>query len=340
MGFLSAIGGIVGNLVAPGIGGAIGGALGGLGDSAISGGSASDAASTQAQGANAGVALQKQIYEQNRQDQMPFYNTGVAANQQLAYLMGLNPSTSGTASGAPTGYTKMTGQEYATITNGKGGAVAPGSYSVANPGSPTGDTIYVPTQYVPQGFQSTVDKLAPGATPDLPPGSSAANGAFGSLSKPFSAADFVADPGYQFSVSEGEKALERSAAAKGGLMSGAALKAITEFGQGTAAQEYQQVYDRYNTNQTNLYNRLAGLSGTGQVAANNNAATGTNYANNAATGIQNAANYNASGQVANTNAWTTGLNSAVSGLSNYFGGNNGSTTTGNSSVNYGLGGLY
>jgi hypothetical protein len=43
--------------------------------------------------------------------------------------------------------------------------------------------------------------------------------------------EFKADPGYGFRFSEGQKALERNAAARGGFMSGAALKAATRFGQ-------------------------------------------------------------------------------------------------------------
>jgi len=42
---------------------------------------------------------------------------------------------------------------------------------------------------------------------------------------------FTADPGYAFRLSEGQKALERSAAARGGLLSGGTGKALQRFGQ-------------------------------------------------------------------------------------------------------------
>jgi hypothetical protein len=47
---------------------------------------------------------------------------------------------------------------------------------------------------------------------------------------PFGMAQFQADPGYGFRMSEGMKALERSAAARGGLLSGATLKGIQRSG--------------------------------------------------------------------------------------------------------------
>lgn len=58
------------------------------------------------------------------------------------------------------------------------------------------------------------------------------------------AADMEADPGYAFRKAEGEKALQRSAAAKGSLLGGGTLKALADYGQGLASQEYGQVYGR------------------------------------------------------------------------------------------------
>ena len=52
------------------------------------------------------------------------------------------------------------------------------------------------------------------------------------------------DPGYQFRLDEGRKALERSAAAQGTLRSGATLKGLMDYGQNTASQEYQRAYNR------------------------------------------------------------------------------------------------
>lgn len=57
--------------------------------------------------------------------------------------------------------------------------------------------------------------------------------------------EFQADPGYAFRLSEGMKALERSAAARGGLLSGGAGKAFQRYGQDLASQEYGNAFDRF-----------------------------------------------------------------------------------------------
>ncbi len=67
----------------------------------------------------------------------------------------------------------------------------------------------------------------------------------GEFDQPFTTARFEADPGYAFRLSEGQKALERQSAARGGLMSGSALKAATRFGQEMGSQEFQNAFNRY-----------------------------------------------------------------------------------------------
>lgn len=78
------------------------------------------------------------------------------------------------------------------------------------------------------------------------------------------------DPGYGFRLSEGLKALERGAAARGGLVSGAALKAAQRYGQDVASQEFGQAY-----------NRLAGLAQIGPSAAGVMNTLGQQYATGA-----------------------------------------------------------
>jgi hypothetical protein len=122
------------------------------------------------------------------------------------------------------------------------------------------------------------------------------------------------DPGYAFRLSEGQKALDRSAAARGGLISGGALKAATRYGQDMGSQEYQNAYNRaltgYNTDvsrENQLYNRQAALAGIGQTATNLVGQAGQNYANNAGNMITGGAAANAAGQVGMANAFTGGL---------------------------------
>ena len=92
------------------------------------------------------------------------------------------------------------------------------------------------------------------------------------LSQPgTNAAQFLQlDPGYAFRLSEGTKALDRQAAARGGLISGGALKAAQRYGQDYGSEEF-----------SNAYNRLAGLANLGPRAAGIMSDMGTNYAGQA-----------------------------------------------------------
>ena len=89
---------------------------------------------------------------------------------------------------------------------------------------------------------------------------------------PFGMPQFEADPGYQFRMSEGLKALERSAASRGILQSGGTLKDITRFGQDAASQEYQNAFNRYLTERQARLSPLEYRIGLGQAAASGQAA--------------------------------------------------------------------
>ena len=88
----------------------------------------------------------------------------------------------------------------------------------------------------------------------------------------FGMPQFQADPGYNFRMSEGVKALERSAAARGLLQSGSTLKDITRFGQDAASQEYQNAFQRYLTEREARMEPYRYLTGIGQAAAAGQAA--------------------------------------------------------------------
>ena len=93
------------------------------------------------------------------------------------------------------------------------------------------------------------------------------SGNYGELMHSFTNADFVKDPGYQFRMDEGAKGLEHSAAARGGLLSGAQAKAVSRYGQDYASNEFGNAYGRYTQDQGNRYNRLQGISQQGQSGA-------------------------------------------------------------------------
>ena len=141
----------------------------------------------------------------------------------------------------------------------------------------------------------------------------------------FGAGDYQADPGYAFRLAEGQKALDRQAAARGGLISGGALRAAQRYGQEMGSQEFGNAYNRaltgYNTDvarENQLYNRQAALSGIGQTATNLVGQAGQNYATGAGgalgtygTNVGNlitgAGAAQAAGQVGAANALTGGL---------------------------------
>lgn len=124
---------------------------------------------------------------------------------------------------------------------------------------------------------------------------------------PFSMNQFNADPGYSFRLSEGQKALERSAAARGGLISGGALKAATRFGQDMGSQEYMNAFNRYQTERAAKLQPLQSLAGVGQTTATNLGQAGQAMAAGVGDTMQSAAAARASGYVGGANALTSGL---------------------------------
>lgn len=136
-------------------------------------------------------------------------------------------------------------------------------------------------------------------------------GAGGKYAKDFSMADFQQDPGYAFRLSEGMKGLNATAAARGGLISGNALRAATQYGQDMGSQEYQNAYNRYQTNRSNQLNPLQSLMGASQTATNQMGQAGQNYANQAGEAYMGAGNARASGYVGSANAWQNALGGAT-----------------------------
>ena len=134
---------------------------------------------------------------------------------------------------------------------------------------------------------------------------------FGKYARDFGAADFQTDPGYAFRLSEGMKALDRTAASRGGLLSGATLKGAERFNQGLASDEYQRAYERYNTNRANQLNPLMGYAtgpGMSATAASSNAAQ--NFGTQTGQNLQDIGTARASGYLGSANALSGALNTA------------------------------
>jgi hypothetical protein len=112
---------------------------------------------------------------------------------------------------------------------------------------------------------------------------------------PFGMQQFTADPGYGFRLAEGQKALDRQAAARGGLISGGALKAATRYGQEMGSQEYTNAFNRYQTERQARLNPLQSLAGVGQTSVNQLGQAGQTMATNVGEAGMQAANARASG---------------------------------------------
>lgn len=141
---------------------------------------------------------------------------------------------------------------------------------------------------------------------------------YGSANKPFTYSDLTASPDYQFRLGEGLKALDRQAAMRGGLISGGAIKAAQTYGQDQASQEYNNAFNRYQTNRTNMLQPLGNLITSGQNAAANTGTAAANYGTTAGSNITSGAAAQAAGGVGTANALTGGVNQYL----NYSNNNN------------------
>lgn len=205
------------SFVAVGVGGAA--LVGGVAGAVISSNAAGNAADKQTSAANYATDLQKQEYDQTRQDQQPWRDAGSAALSQM--------------------------------------------------GDPSFSQTFNPTD------METVD------------------------------------PGYNFRMQQGQQALERSAAARGGLQSGGTMKAITQYGQDYASGEYQNAYNRFTNDQTNRFNRLSSIAGLGQTANAATAQAGQTYATAAGNNATGAANAQGAAGIASANAYGGAINGAL-----------------------------
>ena len=99
----------------------------------------------------------------------------------------------------------------------------------------------------------------------------------GSLNKSFTPADFLAnkDPGYEFQMQQGDQAIRNAATPTAGALAGSTLKDMMTFNQGLASTGYQNAFNRFQTQQNNIFGRLSGIAGMGQNAASNTGTAGT-----------------------------------------------------------------
>lgn len=292
------------------------------------------AAGAQSDAASASNAEARYEFDQNQQRMAPWLNTGKTALNALSWGLGLPGSNDpyGTG-GQPLDYNTWLSQQPG------GGAPAGGGIGNGNPtaapwrppmnvdgvpisrlglsgdGGP-GDIRGIRGANAPAGGNDAASRAAyaqyvANFKPTTPPPGSPG---YGDLNRDFTIADFNKDPGYQFRMDQGQQALERSAAARGGLLSGAAIKGALEYGQGFGSNEYSNAYNRFNADRTARFNRLSAVAGTGQTAATGLNAAGTDFANTYGSNLSAGANARAAGAVNTGNA----INSGLSSIGNFY----------------------
>lgn len=235
-----------------------------------------------------------------RQDQLPWTQAGGAGVTTLAKLLGLG--------GMKTREQILTELTRANSIFGeaKGGGY---TYSDGTRGS-------TPSKFKPGITAEQLQKQA-----DDIYGSQEADTENAPLLRKFTAEDMQADPVYQsgleFGLREGTGGINARALAGGGYDSGATLKALTRFGNDYGSTKANESYNRFNNDQSNVFNRLSGIAGTGQQAVNQVQAAGTNYANQTSAALMDGGNARASGIVGGANAWNNALGQGVNMYGNY-----------------------
>lgn len=254
--------------------------------------SAKDAGKQAAKASDKEIALQREIYNDQRNLQMPFYQGGLQAFDQYRALLGLGGSSSSLGGFSPQGSLQGPADWFGNTSG------AP----VANQQLYNGDPYYRQAWDEVQNYHG--GKYVPGSSRDAlqPHLQNVYSRLKGQSQQPAMTqqqafAQFRNTPGYQFGLDEGRNQVEASAAARGGLNSGATLKALQRYGNDYADQQGFTPY----------MNRLASLWGGAQTAGSNIGNYGSNFGQQAGSAMQNAGRARASSTYASGQAWGNAL---------------------------------
>lgn len=132
---------------------------------------------------------------------------------------------------------------------------------------------------------------------------------YGALTKQFTGANLQSDPGYQFTKEQGLAGIQNTAAARGGLYSGATLKALNKFNSGLADSTFNNAWNRDQQSKNQQANFLSNLAGLGSSITSGTQTMGQNMATNIGNNLMGAANVNAAAGMARGNMFANALNS-------------------------------
>ena len=296
MGLVAGAASAVGITMSAGTAAAVAGGVGGLASAAIGSKAAKKASRAQVAAADAAMKNERDIFAQQTALQEPFRQGGLAAQDRLMTLLGLQPRQAN-AMGRPT--STQPGHNAIHSYDIPGG----GQYSIPGWGGDYAQAIPLANA---TGGVNAMDLGGLQVDPNDPD--------FGKYARDFGVQDFEEDPGYAFRLSEGQKALDRSAAARGGLQSGGALKAAARFGQQMGSQEYGRAFDRYQINRANQLQPLQSLMGSGQSSANTLGESLGNMGSNISELQLQSGNARASGYMGAANAMVSGIGGVTNAI--------------------------
>lgn len=119
-----------------------------------------------------------------------------------------------------------------------------------------------PYRWAGYGALSTLTDLMGIAMPGREPSEN-----FGYLTDPYTGENLYDDPSYKFRMEQGVEALDKSASARGKLLSGEQDEDLITFGQEFASTEFERAYNRHRTEQQDTFSRLFGITEAGRGAA-------------------------------------------------------------------------
>lgn len=319
------------------------------GASALLGASASkDAARSHERAANAQAEVSRDIYEDQKKLSAPYLESGTNALDAFAYNLGISPQPTfggtrpeitteqyitGYSDRNPTSGYHSDRAERSSLNKIFGGSVQGGDPEYGTRYNVGGQTFYSLEEAEAWARANPV-----GGTPYekiKQPGTLAD---YGYQDIRFDTAEgqrnlmdeFVESPGYQFRFDEGMQAVEAGVAGRQGANSGAAMEALTRYGQGIASDEWNQYYNRrlgerdfglnfargeraYDTGERDSQmNRLFALSGLGQGAVSQQSNAASQYGGNVNNALANVGNAQAAGSVGTYNALSRGLEDGLS----------------------------
>ncbi len=297
----------------------------------MAGDSAKSAEGAQAQGAGEANATLQANYDQTRKDFAGYMGTGAAANNKLATYLGLSNAGAGAGMTAEQYRAQFLPQFTKQVAGNAGTqkqlaynrADDTGQYAVYTDGTEgpyggeaptTGGTGSI-SQIDEVGLNNAIQQAMTQQQAGQETAQSDPN--FGMLTRQFGAADLAKDlpyqNGLQWGLDEGAKGINNIASATGSMLSGATLKALTRFGNNYATGKTAGAADRYSQRQNQIYGMLSGTSNSGQQAAGTVSSAGQATAGGVAANQTGMGSARGASEIAQGNAWSGGLNGAMSG---------------------------